>query len=226
MKLNFKALSNGDVLIHRIRRKLDHSLFRNRLYFSRGGRRCNFLGDVRGNSVIKSYIMNGKPFMAARHGSVELNYIINNQGFDQLCSNAGFFPQDQEAGKHFREIYKSSSELLDVLSVWNYRHGLFLSEQKAFFDYSPSAKLADLSSLSPFLFEDPWSAALRGKKVLVIHPFSETIKVQYLKRNYLFSNLDVLPEFKCLKVLKAVQTIAGTQSPFEDWFDALEYMKE
>lgn len=43
-------------------------------------------------------------------------------------------------------------------------------------------------------------------KVLVIHPFEDTIKSQYQKREKLFPGTDILPEFE-LKTLKAVREI-------------------
>lgn len=59
---------------------------------------------------------------------------------------------------------------------------------------------------------------------MVIHPFAETIKSQYEKKEHLFDNKNVLPEFS-LKTIKAVQSIAGTKTEFVDWFEALESMK-
>jgi hypothetical protein len=83
-----------------------------------------------------------------------------------------------------------------------------------------------LSNLEPYLQEFPWSIALKDKKVLVIHPFNETIESQYhLNRENLFKNPNVLPAFKSLQTIKAVQTIAGQKSEFKDWFAALDYMK-
>lgn len=68
--------------------------------------------------------------------------------------------------------------------------------------------ICELGSLEPWFSDYPWSAALKGKKVLVIHPFSETIQKQYKNREYIFPNTEILPEFE-LQTLKAVQTIAG-----------------
>ena len=74
--------------------------------------------------------------------------------------------------------------------------------------------------------EKPWSAALRGKKVLIIHPFTDTIQSQYQKRQEIFPGTDILPEFE-LKTLKAVQTVAGEKDDrFATWFDALDWMYE
>lgn len=66
---------------------------------------------------------------------------------------------------------------------------------------------------------------MRNQRVLVIHPFAQSIKMQYKKRQSLFENQDVLPEFKSLRVIQAVQSIAGNDCGFENWFVALEHMK-
>ena len=73
----------------------------------------------------------------------------------------------------------------------------------------------------------PWTAALKGKKVLVVHPFSESIKKQYENnRLHIFERQfeadDMLPEFE-LHTIKAVQTLAGEgDNRFKTWFEALE----
>lgn len=94
--------------------------------------------------------------------------------------------------------------------------------------YTEKAKKINLNGYyAPFLWENPWTKELKGKKVLVIHPFAETIKKQYEKREHLFENPDILPEFEKLTVIKAVQSIAGNSSEtgFKDWFEALDFMK-
>jgi hypothetical protein len=66
--------------------------------------------------------------------------------------------------------------------------------------------------------------ALSGRRVLIVHPFVESIKRQYRRRERLFHDVQVLPEFDLI-TLRAVQSIAGTPTEFCDWFEALEYMK-
>jgi hypothetical protein len=77
--------------------------------------------------------------------------------------------------------------------------------------------------LNPYFSKIPWTKALKGKKVLVVHPFANTIERQYQKRQLLFKD-DLLPQFQ-LSTVKAVQSIAGIQTEFADWFEALDYMK-
>ena len=64
-----------------------------------------------------------------------------------------------------------------------------------------------------------------GKKVLVIHPFTETIRSQYLRRELLFPGREVLPEFELI-TMKAVQSngVLPEQFPYSDWFEALDFM--
>ena len=42
----------------------------------------------------------------------------------------------------------------------------------------------------------------------------------------MFKNPDVLPLFSNIQYIKAVQTQAGEQSQFKDWFEALNYMEQ
>ena len=71
------------------------------------------------------------------------------------------------------------------------------------------------------LYQQPWTAQLQGKRVLVIHPFAKTIESQYANhRARLFADPTVLPEFE-LKTLLPPQTIAGNADGYASWFDAL-----
>lgn len=183
------------------------------------------------NTIIYNNILSGKPFMVGRFGATEL---LNMQSFDfgaigkygieyrfkQLCDWSGFFPNDINLIYKFVEIMKESCRSVDIISVWF----------NAFEDFYIKKYMKDklfqtyLLDFEPWSSEKPWSAALKGKKVLVIHPFEDTIKNQYLNREYIFQNTEILPEFE-LKTLKAVQTLAGTSdNRFKDWFQALEYM--
>jgi hypothetical protein len=89
----------------------------------------------------------------------------------------------------------------------------------------PRTKFVPLQALEPYYYAAPWSEALAGKRVLVIHPFAESINRQYRNHRLLFKDLRVLPDFD-LVTLKAVQSIGGAQVAFASWFDALEEMCE
>ena len=96
-------------------------------------------------------------------------------------------------------------------------------EEKFVAHLHPSASLVPLRLLEPFWSVIPWTSALAGKRVLVIHPFAKTIEAQYRRRQQLFKDDRILPEFELITI-KAVQTIAGEQCEFKSWFDALNSM--
>lgn len=185
-----------------------------------------------GNLWIKNAILSGEPFMAGRFGATEMDPIIMrecNFGSEEeraaadkhICINSGFFPCDPHALDRYREVFLEAIPSMDLMGIY-----FFINNEEYMINKYMNKPYCTLPRcLEPFYFEQPWSKELRGKKVLIIHPFTETIKKQYEKRKVLFKNHDVLPEFE-MKMLKAVQTVGGqTDARFKDWFEALEWMK-
>ena len=70
------------------------------------------------------------------------------------------------------------------------------------------------------------AAALAGKRVLVVHPFKTTIERQYAHRAELFPGTDILPQFADLRIVQAVQGLAGADTGYASWFDALAAMEQ
>ena len=184
-----------------------------------------------GNDYIKKMLMEGKPFMAGRLGSSELDVVnsmvgikvgafkkINKRKIDVLCQCSGFFPNTADQAQRFANLMLDNCEYVDIIGAWNN-----IMEDYIINNYAPNSILCDLKGLEPYYHINPWSEVLQGKEVLVIHPFEKTIISQFSKRKYLFPNTNILPEFN-LKTIKAVQTIAGEKSEFKDWFEALDYM--
>lgn len=186
------------------------------------------------NDRIAELVAGKKPLMVARLGSVELAclrfYLEKRKGKGTsrpysktiraaMSNPAGFFPADDRSLDAFAELFLEHLADVDVMGVWFNQY-----EDAICNDWCPAAELVDFDCLEPFRFTPPWSAALAGRKVLVVHPFVESIRKQYEdKRQLLFPSPDVLPVFE-LKTLKAVQSIAGSDQPYASWFDALNHM--
>ena len=198
------------------------------------------------NDYIFQKLMENKPIMMAKFGTVELgvvgayelkyNYRIASYLKDfmkgrvslysskvlfSLCKQAGFFPNDIELGDQYYRLMLNDMQDIDILASYIY-------EEKYVNKYL-KCKRVDLDGYyAPFLWKNPWTKYLKGKKVLVVHPFVDSIRYQYENnRCKLFDDPDVLPEFAELHTIKAVQTIADQEdSRFETWFDALQYMKD
>ncbi len=185
-----------------------------------------------GNNLCKEYLLNDQPCMLARIGTVEMGNIqaylelraglrkkLSRSSVQLLCNNAGFFPVDEKQVCKFAEIYIEAVKEADVMGVFNnHAEDYFINE------YAPSAKMVQFTTYESFYYSHPWTYALKGKRVLVIHPFEESIKKQYKKREQLFDNPEILPEFELITI-KAVQTIGDNTAGFTNWFEALDYMK-
>lgn len=194
------------------------------------------LDTEQGRKILKDAIIAGTPFMAARFGTsegaaltafweIKLKQGDNIQAFpkeplDILCNNAGFFPNSKEAAWKWAELETKACADLDLLGVMH-----FLNEEWIFNNFCPQAKLMPNGGLASA--GKGWATVLEGRKVLVVHPFTDTIKSQYEnKRELIFPGSNALPEFD-LKCVKAVQTIADQEDPrFHTWFDALDYMTD
>lgn len=179
-----------------------------------------------GNSKIKELILSEKPFFVSRFGANEINYSYRvchglriPLKFRYSISNAGVFPLEREALKRFSDIYYDSIGNIDLLGVWNCSE----FEGKAIGEQCRNAYLTELQAIEPYYFKTPWSKLLKGKTVLVISPFSETIESQFEKKSELFNDPNVLPDFH-LKVYKSVQSIGG-HSNFQNWTEAINEMK-
>ena len=183
-----------------------------------------------GNDYLKSIITTNKPFAVVRFGGTEIRMIADvlygrstNRAYISKwararVANTGFFPTEYSEIEKFTDLYLDKIQYADAIAVWNIFMQDYILRQ-----YAPKIKMFDIISLESYYFTNPWTEELAGKKVLVIHPFASTIEKQYRKRTKLFQNENVLPEFK-LEIIKAVQTIAGTNCEFKSWFDALEWM--
>lgn len=210
-----------------IRKVVGRSRFKRRKY---NGKKimCNELA----NKLLKKKIEEGKPFVAARFGDTELRTVVcylnrkilKKQSYPHYIREAvsncsGFFPPTDEAIDEFAKLMLQSCKKVDVLAVW-----FNLLEDYVYKKFGPSkGTCIYLKALEPFWYDIPWTMALKGKKVLVIHPFADTIEKQYKNRQNLFKNENVLPEFE-LFTLKAVQSLGGNSDEFESWFEALEWM--
>ena len=219
----------------RTRRYWNRARMRLRGGFQNGRGIVSYRDGVRGNQLIKELMAGDAPVMIGRYGDVELKAIwsfLNSAPLEEqkrrmelLHLSAGFFPADLEQLASFVEIYQNAATRLDCLAIWNFEQGRWAMEERMFRDYSPGASLVSIRSLEGWLFADPWTESLRGRKVLVIHPFEESIRRQYAKRARLFADERVLPEFGRLDTLKAIQSVAGNPTEFATWFDALESMR-
>jgi hypothetical protein len=141
----------------------------------------------------------------------------NEDHFQTMSIYSGIFPPSEDTSTRFSQRYLSDIPEIDVLGSFQY--------YEKYMPLSSEVSRVHLEALYPFFVSRPWTRALSGKKVLVVHPFDHSIRTQYEKRRDLFENPEILPEYELI-TLRAVQSVAGTKVQFENWFEALKYMED
>ncbi len=202
--------------------------------------------DEDANDLVYEMLSSGKPCMISKFGTVELSSVVSHMLTDKkisfsiikdffikdlsistvysdklLKSNAGFFPNTIEYCDRFKDLILSITPEIDILAS-------YITKERYINDHlKNNCKKINLEGYyAPFLWKRPWTRVLENKKVLVIHPFTESIQYQYdNNREKLFDNPLVLPRFKELYLIKAVQSLGGENDEFKDWFEALDSMK-
>lgn len=193
------------------------------------------------NKLIFSALESKKPILIARFGAFEigiakgvatpmtLNNIIklikgeissigyNKKLANSFCNNAGFFPNNHTLIERFAKLLIKDMCECDILGSWQPAEKFFSTQLEGCIKIS-------VRDLEPFHHVNPWTKALAGKKILIIHPYEDSIRHQWKIRDKLFPTRDYLPEFD-LQIIKAVQSAAGARNNFKTWFEALDYMK-
>ena len=112
-----------------------------------------------------------------------------------------FFPVNEENIKKFSILYRNEIDNTDILASWRI-------EEKLIPEIKKIKNIINLRDLEAYYSNDPWTKLLYDKKVLIVHPFSETIIKQYKNRKNIFTNQNILPEFQ-IDTVKAVQSLSG-----------------
>jgi hypothetical protein len=197
------------------------------------------------NALLRTAIESGSPTMITRFGITEVSCLISYQDlylrpkhwYDflrfilvQSCAYknfdpkvihemqvlSGFFPSNTKTLCRFAKlILEETVPQIDVLIT------ICKDFEQNLAEYLKGKTICN----GAFSFDDSdyWGKALKGKRVLVIHPFEATIREQYTKREKLFKDPNTLPDFELL-TLKAVQGLADSKVDFNDWFQALDWM--
>ena len=211
--------------------KVTKKKLRSKIY---GGGKIVYNQNV-GNEILKEALKGNEPFMFGRHGVNEVfialhgmlleNGVIENMNSGKLevaCMHSGFFPNTQENYIKFNKLIIDASSQCDLYGTLR-----MTGEDYYIKHFMPkNVKLTHTNMMDFWRYDEPFTYALKGQKVLVVHYLANQIKDQYEKRESLFDNPKILPEFQ-LQAMPAVQTIAGNRDErFESWFDALNYMYE
>lgn len=179
-------------------------------------------------------LISGEPFMAARLGMTEgriigefLNGKFTKERLRWLYTTSGFFSK--------RSVDLVDVELFakkEIEAVKNTDLHIFIDRNAAGVISRFAKKNSQVCSFGSLLHREKdkddkicWVQGLKGKRVLVISPFDETIKMQYQKRDKIYSGNKCLPDFELI-TYKMIETQNGEKCGFIDFFDAYEHVIE
>lgn len=196
--------------------------------------RFQTMTQAEGNRWIARTIADGQPAAIGKIGDRECCALAAHLGLRQfykytwtppsygeadLHRQAGVFPPVKETYARFSDLYLQRLQFLDGCAVWRNP-----GESQILARHSPSARRMELRALDPYFFEEPWSARLAGKRVLVIHPFATSIGSQFARRKMVWQDAPrVLPDFE-IELIRA--PYGFEQNEFSDWFQMLRWMEE
>ena len=177
-----------------------------------GLQKTDKLINLRGQEVsdlIFKMINSKKPFLISRFGSEELKWYVNYKQLSsnmfirlynyitcrcdfwerkhQIIDNLTFKPNTLHMTKFFIDKMDNAIPNIDFLGSW------LELEMNGFVKLKANA-YCFLFDLEPYFHKNPWTLALKDKKVLVIHPMENEIIFQFKNRTKLFSK-EVLPVF-------------------------------
>lgn len=157
------------------------------------------------------------------------NEKINKQNIDILSNNTGFYDTNNDIKilekycSHYLDSIKNSS----YMATWSINSGI--DQEQKYFIEKFNLKSVTTRVLEPFYIIDqnikPWSNYLKNKKILIIHPFINSFKIQ-MKNKFKFfdKNNDFIfhPEHEFI-FYKAFNTAAGNHI-HKNWLETFEIM--
>ncbi len=182
--------------------------YRNRTrerWFAAQGRKYyaeNFLVEYKDlHQRIGGDIRASKPLAVGRLGGVEASMVLWARGIPnaiwrpdlkslfsdtaQGATNAGIRPRNPESYRLFSRIAWDALECLDFQGVWK------SGPEALVLQCLPPRALFDVEIAGPDgSYRNHWSSALKGRRVLVVSPFADTIQRQIARMKSVWPNLD------------------------------------
>ncbi len=179
--------------------------------------------------IIKNKLNSDEPCLICRFGITEFrvlySYIFKKSKYSKSLYNmmCSVYPISRENLDKYAQGLFDLTQNIDILACWSNP-----DEAKYCKKYCTQKTVyVNWGALTSITYSNPWTSALKGKKVLVIHPFEETIKKQYAKRELLFKNPETLPEFELITLKPPYITKENIQNqPYSSWFEALDDIKK
>lgn len=178
-----------------------------------------------GNLRVKQVVQANRPAALGKIGSLEAEAVeCFLAGADypeilrkQMFVNVGLHPADRTHLDAFCEAYLRAADQLDLLAAWGN------PGESAIIRRVGPRPLVRLQSFESWLYDEPWSAALAGRRVVLVTPFARSAETQFARRSDIWLDPTVLPEFE-LRVVKMPLSpglVPPTHKNWQERYDAL-----
>ena len=133
-----------------------------------------------------------------------------------MKNNAGIKISNQDSMDQYSDNYLSAFDHCDIFAGWepqgNYIGHIAQSHSYMLNIYTEKHMFWALTfDIFHFIFSNPWTQSLAGKRILIISPFIETIREQLPIREHMYQGVDLFPD--CIfELLKPPQTQADEHS--------------
>jgi hypothetical protein len=178
-----------------------------------------------GNLRVKQLILAGKPAALGKIGSLEAEAVecfLAGAGYPtilrkQMFINVGLHPADQTHLDSFCEAYLRAADQLDLLAAWGN------PGERAIINRVGPRPLVRLQAFESWLYHEPWSQALAGKKVVLVTPFARSAEAQFARRSQIWLDPAVLPELdlRVVKMPLSPGLVPPTQKNWQERFESL-----
>lgn len=189
------------------------------------------------NTVIYNYVLNkmqsGTPFVFPRISGIENNFAVfgrilkeqgpNNQQLLQyiqqvtpaMKNNAGIKLSSMNSVFKYSDHYLRAFDHCEIFAGWdvqgNYIGHISHSHEYIKQKYSDRKIVWALSlDIFHYIYSTPWTHALRGKRVLIVSPFEQSIREKLPIRSKIYG-IDLFPECE-ISTICPPQTHAGEES--------------
>jgi hypothetical protein len=182
--------------------------------------------------TIKQAIGGPTPFFIGRTTDVELrtaydlhrgDLIRIQQDQIELENNAGIHIQKPASLHTYVQRFIQAYEHCTHIAIWEKGGGMYQSMGRAqewILQRAKNTPRLTARSLEPYYFQDSWMPALKGKRILIVHPFVATFQKQYQKRAELFPNRSWFEDCS-IQFIKPPMTMAGNHGN-KDWQEHMD----
>jgi len=153
-------------------------------------------------------------------------YIQNT--LKSMKNNAGILLTNQNSILYYSNLYLSAFDQCEIYASWepqgDYIQHISHSHSYMLHNYKEKRRIwAYNFDIFHYIYNNPWTWALKKKRILLISPFVETLKQQIPIRRRMYDNIDLFPECDFV-YLKPPQTHAD--QPAEDFSIEFDKFKD